>query len=92
MTRLVLPVPQNELIRMNKLGELEGMVKQFEQAFILLIVKLNITWIPAKNAQTTEEIEIEGVKMIEQDKVDLALCHHFFSMVYLPMCQPRQYI
>lgn len=73
MTRLVLPFTENAFIRINKIGQLEGSFKTFEDTFFFLVLKLNITWISVENARTTNEIGIKAIEMIEQDRADMIL-------------------
>lgn len=76
MFRFVFPFTENDFVRINQRGGLEGQLKPIiNEAFIFLISKLNLTWISAiAESQETDDIEIEGVKMIGQDRADGAYC------------------
>lgn len=74
MLRFILPVPENNFLQINEEGQLEGQMKPLvEEALYYLMLKFNMTWIPIrKDAQTSDDVTIEGVKMIGQNEADLA--------------------
>lgn len=74
MLRFILPIPENDLLQINNDGEPEGQMKPlFEGAFFYLVLKFNMTWIPIRSgAKTSDDVAIEGIHMIEQDRADLA--------------------
>lgn len=74
--RFSLPTPTNDLAHINESGYLAGQMKPvIEEAFIYLILKLNLTWIPLnKTLRTSDDITIEGVNLIHQDRADGGFC------------------
>lgn len=76
MFRYVFPAPQSQLLHVNSEGQIKGDLKQtFQETFIYLIAKLNLTWISTRtDSQIAGDIQIEGTKMVGQGEADATFC------------------